>query len=86
MEKLRPSDLEIPQRYPKRRTQEIPERSQRSSKRTPQRAPERPYLGTLFGTPVVSKTYGFSLVLKEKLKPVIARTGSALEELIRNTA
>ena len=89
--------LACPQGSPREATEKIPrspreapEKHQRGSRGGPQRgprgAPPRAQKRPCFGTRCSAKMYVFSLVLQQQQKPVIARTGSAPEEFIRNTA
>ena len=61
-------------------SQRAPEDPPRGSQRGPRGAPQRPLQRARLGTPIGAKMYGFPCVLQQKRKPVIARTGSALDE------
>ena len=64
-------DRNVPRKIAKK-----PPEKPRSFRGPSQRAPERP----LFGTLDDAKNVSFPVALQQKWKPVIARTGSALEE------
>ena len=83
--------------WPKMCSRELSQKHSQMPKRAPREAPpeaprgapeelsQRSKKGPVLGPLVVQKPMVFSLVLQQKRKPVIARTGSAPEEWERNT-
>ena len=73
----------MPREGPEEGQEKAPERAQRGPQRGPRDGPRETRFGPYLGTPKGTKMYGFQLVLQQKRKHVIARTGSASKEYVR---